>query len=112
MTPVPSPQEVAELAQRLRNGGWNFILHGDGREEHFWIYRSNADARLTCCKTFRRLGGGTTMFSLDIEAGHVTFPGGIIADPGAAVSSFPNIEAVAEFILTHDGALANEERAG
>ena len=110
MTPVPSPQAVAELAERLRKGGWAFVLHGDGREEHFWIYRSNADARLTCCKTFRRRGGATTMFSLDIEAGNVTFPGGIVAETGAALSSFPNIEAVAEFILTHDGALANEAR--
>lgn len=108
MTTFFPPQAVAIAAGRLRAGGWTTILHGDARDESFWIYRSERDPRVTCCRTIHRSGSATVSFCFDMLAGHVLFPALPAANSKDDLASFPGLDQVAEHILIHDAALAQE----
>ena len=106
-----SDDAVEDLARRLSSGGWKFLFHADGRDYALWAYRSILDPRVTLSRKLSRRGKTSTdtfVFAdaeVDVEVPDLR--GFLVTDAGR---SFSSVAELAQALLRHDAALA-EERA-
>ena len=103
--------DLDTLVERLRTGGWTFVLHADCSDKGLWFYRSQLDPRVQVCRTVPRRSSkaATAVFSfsdagVDVEGASPL----LIMDDQARM--FPNIRELVAAIAAHDREL-NEERA-
>lgn len=94
---IPDPAAIADLAERLKTGGWRTLFHADARDHSLWAFVSKVDGRAGGLKSIPRRGGKpTATYSFD--------PAQIAQAPAAALTAtgFPTLTALAEHILRHD----------